>query len=183
MNLAPASLFMIGLLAAALIFLLYQVASAWTSPRDTGPPTIPADLTIKPRPFLTTAEAAFYNMIRLAVEDEYLVFPHVPLTGVLQLIGEKDRVSGSLVPLLHSVRVDFVLVHPGSLQAIQVIEFDEDSTTRMDRMDRTKGQGLRDGLIEDLCKRAGIPLVHIKADEADTVPKLAARLGTHEPED
>lgn len=141
---------------------------------------IPADVTIKPRTLLTRSEAGFYNMIRLAVEDDYLVFPHVPFSGLLQLAGGDDRLRGSFMPLLHALRVDFVLVHPGTLQAAQVIEFEDEA---VQGGETPRGRERRAGLIEELCKRAGIPLVRVKAGEVDTVPKLAAVLGFGEPDE
>lgn len=179
MNLSLVSMFMIGLLGAALIFLLYQIVCALRTTSRGGPATIPPDVTVKPRTLLTRSEAGFYNMIRLAVEDDYLVFPHVPFTGLLHLAGGDDHLRASLMPLLHTLRVDFVLVHPGTLQAAQIIEFEDEVDQGRET---TPGRERRTGLIEELCKRAGIPLVRVKAGEVDTVPKLAALLGMGEPE-
>jgi len=72
-------------------------------------------------------------------------------------------------------RVDFVLVHPGTLAVRKVVELDSQAGSIGHRQER-------DRLVEAVCKAAHLELVRLNRRSEYTVPKLAALLGI-EPEE
>lgn len=119
------------------------------------------------KPVLSETQARFYNLLRLAVEDRYLIFAQVPLWC---LVNVPMPETGSRVPLLSQLalkRAAFVLVHPGTRQAEKVVDWKEDESTEPSG-ERT------DPLVETVLKSAGVQLVTINARDAHTVADLIA---------
>lgn len=135
-----------------------------------GRPIIPAGVTLSPQPLLTRADASFYNLLRLAVPDQYLVFAQVPVWCLVEVKAQDRPARLAFLDKIALRRVDFVLVHPGTLTVAKVIELDESSPASLERQER-------DRLIEAIFKTAGIELVRLHVREPYTVPALAARLG------
>lgn len=132
---------------------------------------LPRDLTLTPRPLMTDMEATLYNLIRVAVQDQYLVFVQVPLLCLVQVRTKNQRVRRELLRHIALKRLDFVLVHPGTLQVAKAIELDG-----VEPRSSAEEQA-RDRVIDATLNRAGIELVRLPADERYTLPALAALLG------
>jgi hypothetical protein len=143
--------------------------------RQLPEPPIPPGVTLRSQPLLTGAEAGLYNMLRLAVQEQYLVFAQVPLWCLVTVQASERLARADFLTKIALRRVDFVLVHPGSLAVRRVIELESPSGTTSHRQER-------DRLVEAVCKAADLELVRLKRHSEYTVPKLAALLGI-EPEE
>ena len=86
----------IGFAIALLAFLVWRLrVSSTTVPVKKETFVLPPNVTLRPQPLLTDAELLLYNLIRLAVEDHYLVFARVPLWSVVSVEAEgKARIAG-----------------------------------------------------------------------------------------
>lgn len=128
----------------------------------------PAGTKVEPSPLLTEQEVLLYNLIRLAVQDQYLVFSQVPLWAFIHIdaIGEIRSQAYRQIALK---RVAFVLVHPGSRQVEQVVQVEEVASRG--------NQGDRRRVIESVVDAAGIKLVTLRLQKSYTVPVLASLLG------
>jgi hypothetical protein len=119
------------------------------------------------KPVLSESEARFYNLLKLAVGDRYLILAHVPLWCVVSVPMPE---TGSPVPLLTQLalkRATFVLLHPGSRRAEKVVDW--------------KGEGgngpleeRTDPLLEAVLRSTGVQLVTVHASETHTVADLVA---------
>ncbi len=138
-------------------------------------PVIPPGVTIRSQPLLTGAEAGLYNTLRLAVQEQYLVFAQVPLWCLVTVQAQERLARADFLTRIALRRVDFVLVHPGTLAVSKVIELDSQAGTISQRLER-------DQLVEAVCKAARLELVRLRRRNEYTVPKLAALLGI-EPEE
>lgn len=119
------------------------------------------------KPVLSEAQARFYNLLRLAVEDRYLIFAHVPLWCVVDVPMPE---SGSRVPLLSQLalkRAAFVLVHPGTRQVEKVVDWKGENGI-------DSSEERPDPLLETVLKSAGVQLVTINARDSHTVADLTA---------
>jgi hypothetical protein len=148
------------------------VGRAAPSPKSspaTDSAAIPSGITIKPQALLTSAEASFYNVLRLAVQDSYLVLAQVPLWCLIDVEAPSREVFKGFLNKIALKRVDFVLIHPGTLSVAKVVELEvpTPSTQRL----------TRDRLVDTVFKAAGIEVVRINADQSYTVPALAGLLG------
>lgn len=120
-------LWFIGLISISLAFSLWRVIVARSSkPRRAEPFTLQSGVTLKPKTFLTDRELLLYNLVRMAVQDRYLVFAHVPLWTIIAVEAE-DELRRALLRRLALKRADFVLVHPGSREVEQVVQLEEDT--------------------------------------------------------
>lgn len=163
------------LIATAGLLLLILALVRWRREQHVpqgspGGPIIPAGVTLSPQPLLTEADASVYNLLRLAVQDQYLVFAQVPVWCLAEVKAPDRPARLAFLNKIALRRVDFVLVHPGTLAVVKVIELDEASPASPEREER-------DHLIEAVLRTAGIELVRLNVREPYTVPALAARLG------
>ena len=135
----------------------------------TEEPIIPIGLVVKPQPLLSKAEASFYNVLRLAVQDRYLVFAQVPLWCLVDAEAPDRDVLKTFLNKIALKRADFVLVHPGTLNVAKIVELEAPGPPLQ--------RQVRDKLVSAVFAAAGLDLVRIKADQSYTVPALGALLG------
>lgn len=154
--------------AAVLLLLWWFFARSPEADRRPSAFTIPAGATITTAPLLTESEVALYNLMRMAVQEQYLVFAQVPLWSFVSI----EATGKSRSRVLHHMalkRVDFVLVHPGSRQVEQVVEVETASPP--------PHQTERQRVIESVLDAAGIKLVTLRSNKSYTIPDLAGALG------
>lgn len=164
---------LIGVVAAGVLLLVFWERFQSPAKAQTQAPVLPAGVTLAPAPLLTEQEVLFYNLIRLAVQDDYLVFSQVPLWAFVH-VDAAGKARAQIFREIALKPVDFVLVHPGTRQVAQVVQV-EDSAPRGSQADRQR-------VVKSVLKAAGIKLVLLRSQEAYTIPVLASLLGL-DPED
>ena len=156
-----------SLIVGVLVLLLWKRSPSSDRVKGQGP-VFPAGTKVNPAPLLTEQEVLLYNLIRLAVQDRYLVFSQVPLWAFVRIEADGE-VRAQAFRQIALKRVAFVLVHPGSRQVEQVVQV-EDIALRGSRGDRQR-------VIESVLDAAGIKLVTLRVQKSYTVPALASLLG------
>lgn len=163
-------------LELALGLVILVLGLVWLGLRSRGQssheqaPLVPSGLQLEAQPVLTEAEAAFYNLLRLAVQDQYLVFAQIPVWCLLTVNAGDRKARAALMSRIALKRVDFVLVHPGTLRTAKVVELEGSSDPSPQKRERNR-------LIEEVLKQADIELLRVTAPGSQTVPELAALLG------
>ena len=165
----------IGLVITFLAFLIWRLR-VWST---RGPVrkeifVLPPGVTLHPQPLLTDTDLLFYNLIRLAVEDHYLVFARVPLWSVVSIESE-GKARSQVLRQIALKQLDFVLVHPGTKVAEQVVLLEEGSPPQPDEVARRRN-------IQSVLQAAGIALTTLKPHTSYTVPQLAQLLGVGDDE-
>lgn len=161
---------LIGLAIAFLAFLVWRLKfSSTTGPVMKEPFVLPPDITLRPQPLLTDNELLLYNLIRLAVEDHYLVFAKVPLWSVVSVEAEGTARSQVLRQIALK-QLEFVLVHPGSKLVEQVVLIEEDSSPQPHEV-------IRRHEIQSVLQAAGITFTALKSHMSYTVLQLAQLFG------
>jgi hypothetical protein len=125
------------------------------------------------QPLLTKDEAAFYNLLRITVQDQYLIFAQVPVWCLIDVQAKDPKARAAFFNTIALRRVDFVLVHPGTLVTEKIIELDDPAMPAAQKEGRNK-------LIDSIFKEAGIALVRLHNPGSYTAPTLAAALGLGE---
>jgi Protein of unknown function (DUF2726) len=140
-----------------------------------APFVLPFGTVLRPQPLLGEKELLLYNVIRLAVEDRYLVFAQVPLWSFLAVEAEGES---RLQVLRHLAlkRADVVLVHPGSRVVEQVVQF-EASQSKSD----SSGESA-DREVQRSLQAAGIRVTMLDLQTSYTVQELERVLGMSDPE-
>jgi len=160
----------IGLAIAFLTFLVWRLrASSTTVPVRKEPFVLPPGVTLRPQPLLTDTDLLLYNLIRLAVEDHYFVFARVPLWSVVSVEAD-GKARSQLLRQIALKQLDFVLVHPGTKAAEQVVLLEEDFPSQPHEVTRRQE-------IQSVLQAAGITLTTLKPHTSYTVPQLAQLLG------
>lgn len=127
-------------------------------------------ISVHTQPLLTKEEAAFYNLLKFTVQDRYLVFAQVPVWCLVDVKSKDPKARASFLNHIALRRVDFVLVHPGTLATFKIIELDDPALPSARKEGRNK-------LIDGIFKEAGIALVRLQNPGTYTAPKLANALG------
>jgi hypothetical protein len=157
----------LGIGVALLVWRLF--ASPAHVRAKTGTFVLPPHVTLQPQPLLTDTELFLYNLMRLAVQDQYLVFTQVPLWSVVRVEAEGPARS-ELLQRIALKRLDFVLVHPGSRLVEQVVQLEDDQPSY-------SHQGARQEVIKAVVESAGIRFTTLPPHTSYTIPQLAALLG------
>src|SRR5437879_13227190 len=160
----------IGLAVAFLVFLAFLVWQMRVYSSTTGSVgketfVLPPGVTLRPQALLTHTELLLYNLIRLAVEDHYLVFARVPLWSVVSVDAE-GTVRSQVLRQIALKQLDFVLVHPGTKAAEQVVLLEDGFPSQPHEVSRRRD-------IESVLQAAGIALITLKPHTSYTIPKLA----------
>jgi hypothetical protein len=101
---------------------------------------------------LTNAEATFFHLLRSMTKDYLVIFPHVALRDLVTVIDQSEYYT--YYNKIDRKQVDFVLCDPKTLKPVFVIELDDSSHKRPDRMER-------DTFVEEVLNGVKIPLVRV----------------------
>jgi hypothetical protein len=165
----------IAIVIAFLGFLIWRLrAKSNTGPSVKEAFVLPPDVTLRPQPLLTDTDLLLYNLIRLAVEDHYLVFARVPLWSVVSVEAE-GKTRSQVLRQIALKQLDFVLVHPGTKAAEQVVLLEEGFPPQPHEV-------LRRREIQSVLQAAGITLTTLKPHTSYTVPQLAQLFGVGDDE-
>ena len=165
----------IGLIILLLALLLWRIVAAGRSKASQlGPFHLPSGVTLRPQALFSDAELLLYNLIRIAVQDRYLVFAQVPLWSILSVEAEGE-LRTQVLRHLALKRVDFVLVHPGSRVVEQVVQVDEQLPAESDDQVRRRE-------VQRMVQAAGIRFTTLRARPAYTVQELEQLLGVSDSE-
>jgi hypothetical protein len=160
----------IGLAIVLLAFLVWRWrVSSTNMPVKKETFALPPSVTLRPQPLLTDAELLLYNLIRLAVEDHYLVFARVPLWSVISVEAE-GKTRTQVLRQIALKQLDFVLVHPGTKAAEQVVLLEEGFPPQPHELTRRQE-------VQSILQAAGITLTTLNTRTSYTVPQLAQQFG------
>lgn len=176
MNAGSFDSLVLGLMAAVPALSLWRTFFRRSrSSVPTTPFVLPFGAVLRPQPLLGQRELLLYNVIRLAVEDRYLVFAQVPLWSFLAVEAEGES---RLQVLRHLAlkRADVVLVHPGSRVVEQVVQF-EASQLKSD-----SSAASADREVQRILQAAGIRVTMLDLQPSYTVQELERVLGMSDPE-
>ena len=158
----------LGAITLAVILLWRYLARARRRKKQTLPFAIPSGVTIGPARLLSDEEVALYNLLRMAVQEHYLVFCQVPLWSFVS-VEAAGKMRSHVLRQIALKRVDFVLVHPGSCRVERVVQIERESSP--------PHQNERQSVIESVLDAAGIKLTKLQPRKHHSLPDLTARLG------
>lgn len=136
-----------------------------------------AETVVSPRLIFSSEEATIFNLVKLAVQDHFLILGKLSLLQLVSFQDKDEDARRAVMRNLQPIRLDVVLVHPGTRQAQMVIRFGhEKEHTGMGMVDE------RERLMETVLKAAGIGLVELSLDHTYSVEQLTGLLGLAEEE-
>jgi hypothetical protein len=160
--------------SAVLAYLLWRWRAGRLAKAESRPLfVLPSAVTLELQPLLTDRGLLFYNLIRLAVQDQYLVFARVPLWCVFRVEAERP-VRLQVLRRMALRQLDFVLVHPGSRIVEQVVQLEEQEKAGQEPTAQRE--------IRTVVQAAGVRLTSLEAEHSYTVQQLATILGVGDSE-
>lgn len=136
---------------------------------------LPSGMAFAPKPLLTDQEVQLYNLLRLAVEDRYLLFTQIPLWSILDLRVPSGMPPAETLRELALTRATFVLVHPGSRLVEKVVQVERPAP-------EAEADGASDSLFDGALRAAGVQLVRLSPLHTYTVPGLVTVLDLADPD-
>ena len=122
------------------------------------------------RYLMSKAERSFFGVLEQVTDSsKYYIFPQVSL-GNLAMV---EKGTGSYQTYHNKVdrkSVDFVLFDRSTISPVLAVELDDASHDREDRQER-------DAFVDQVLAKAGLPLLHVRAQAAYDPKQLAASIG------
>jgi len=103
---------------------------------------------------MTNAELNFFKVLQKAVQDKYYIVPQVQLSKLIE-VERRRKWQYSYTNMIDRKSVDFVLFNKENFKPYLVIELDDRSHYRWDRI-------RRDNFVDEVLNRVGIRIKHIK---------------------
>lgn len=120
---------------------------------------------------MSPAERSFYGVLKNAVDDKTIVFSKVRIADVIEPLATKDRKHWQKsFNKISSKHFDFVLCEAQTLSIICVIELNDRSHRRADRI-------ARDKFVRAACKSAGLGLIEMPVQRGYTIEEVRNLLG------
>ncbi|MBS0169282.1 MAG: DUF2726 domain-containing protein [Nitrospira sp.] len=135
----------------------------------------PSGMTFAVKPLLTDQEVQLYNLLRLAVEDRYLLFTQIPLWSIVDLRAPSGTAPAKTLRELAFTRATFVLVHPGSRLVEKVVQVDPP-------VPHDAPDAAHDAMFDGALRAAGVQLVRLSPLHTYTVPGLVTVLDLADPD-
>ncbi|SHJ53994.1 DUF2726 domain-containing protein [Paramaledivibacter caminithermalis] len=108
----------------------------------------------KNRFLLTRAENNFYKVLKLALEDNYVICPKVRLADIIYVYGSDNRQS--YFNKIQSKHIDFLICNDIYLNPLLAIELDDSSHSSKYRIER-------DEFLDDALESADLPILRFRA--------------------
>ena len=118
---------------------------------------------------VSPAEKKFYEALDQAIDGRVMILSKVRVADLLSLTSQSAPARQRVFRSIACKHVDFLLAEAQNLRPLAAIELD-DSTHR--RTDRRK----RDELLDDLFKKAELPLLRFKTASAYSPRSIEAQL-------
>jgi hypothetical protein len=119
---------------------------------------------------MSKAERSFFGVLEQVTDSsKYHIFPQVSL-GNLVDVEKGTRPYQTHRNRVDRKSVDFVLCDRSALSPVLAVELDDASHERKDRQER-------DAFVDRVLAKAGLPLLHVRAQAAYDPKQLAASIG------
>ncbi len=118
---------------------------------------------------MSKAERSFFGVLEQVTDSStYYIFPQVSLSNLVTV----EKGTGSYQTFYNKIdrkSVDFVLCDRVAVSPVLAIELDDSSHDREDRQER-------DAFVDQVLAKAGLPLLHVRAQAAYDPKQLAASI-------
>ena len=104
--------------------------------------------------FFSNAEASFYHFLKQMTGENIIIFPHVALRDLVSISGIDKSSYYKYFNTIASKQVDFLLVDAKTIKPMLVIELDDSSHHRADRVQR-------DEFVEKVLETARVPIARV----------------------
>lgn len=118
---------------------------------------------------LTEAERKFYLVLSEIIGNDYLIFSKVRMADLLYLPKMNSSDYYHYQNKIQSKHVDFLICDKENIRPLLVIELDDSSHLKVDRV-------LRDTLVDKIFESAQMPILHIKNSTAYDKANLSSQI-------
>lgn len=165
------------LLAGFILGAVFLLQWIWRRPlpKDAALDEIPerGDSVVTAKSLMTPEEATLFNLIKFVAQDHLLALVKLPILQVVSVADQDEEARRTLMRTIQPVRLDVVLVHPGTLQATTVVKFQKNDQ-------EVQRQEKRDRVIDTVLKAAGINVIVLHLTQTYSVEQVTTLLGLAE---
>lgn len=164
-------LLVVGLIVVLAVVLLPRM-KAMAAQEAPDVPATPADIGAyeRRRYLLSAAEYSYYKVLHQVLPADRIVLVKVRLADLF--IVKPGMAKGAHQAALNRItrkHLDFVICDRATCVPVLAIELDDASHEREDRRER-------DGFVDGLCRSAGLPLVHQRAQRGYSLEEVRGAL-------
>lgn len=124
---------------------------------------------IKKKYLMTKAEWLFYRQLDRLIKDTFYIVPQVVL-GALVEVRKNEYLFKAYNNKINKKRIDFVIFSKPYFNPILMIELDDITHDRHDRIER-------DTFVDAVAKCSNLPIVHIKNKDMYNLVPIKEKLG------
>jgi len=122
------------------------------------------------RYLMSKAERSFFGVLEQVTDSsKYYLFPQMLLSNIVD-VEKGTRPYQTYYNKVDRKSVDFVLFDRNAISPVLAIELDDSSHDSEDRQER-------DAFVDRVLAKAGLPLLHVRAQAAYDPKQLAASIG------
>ncbi len=127
------------------------------------------ELPYKKKYLLTKNEWVFYKKLKpVADKYGYNIIAKIRLADLVEVDTSQTKEYGKYFPKISSKHIDFGLVNPENMEVLYLIELDDRSHQRADRIER-------DRFVNALCEKVGYTLIRTYNDTEEVERVLSGR--------
>lgn len=157
--------FIFPIFAIAFLFLIVIALAVFYKAKTSKWPYLKKDS------FLTEAERKFYLVLSEIIGNDYLIFSKVRMADLLYLPKMNNSDYYHYQNKIQSKHVDFLICDKENIKPLLVVELDDSSHLRLDRI-------TRDILVDRIFESAQLPILHIKASANYDKDNLSSQIKT-----
>lgn len=141
-----------------------------TQPASRYDEGVPANAYAAEASLLSPAERSFLGVLDAAGMAGVRIFPKVRIADIVHVRGGLGRsVATTAQNRINSKHVDFVCVREDTMAPVLIIELDDSSHARPDRMER-------DDFVDSVFASAGIPVLHVPNKRSYSIEEVRRML-------
>lgn len=119
---------------------------------------------------MTKAERSFYGILVSCCSEQHLIFSKVRLADLIS-VKSGTHSWRSYFNKIQSKHVDFLIVSKNSISPLLVIELDDSSHQRPDRIKR-------DLFMDEALRAAGIPILRVKTSKSYSLNEISDKISS-----
>ncbi len=149
----------LGIVFIIVIYALYKLFALYRKKTE---------LPYRKKELLTKHELAFYKKLRpIANKYGFVVISKIRLADLVEVDTDKTKEFAKYFAKIKAKHIDFGLVRPENMEVAYLIELDDKSHNRADRIER-------DEFVNALCRKTGYTLIRTYNDTSEVESVLSA---------
>ncbi|MCF7865305.1 MAG: DUF2726 domain-containing protein [Candidatus Pacebacteria bacterium] len=124
---------------------------------------------VKKKYLMTKAEWVFYQQLEVLINNNFYIVPQVVLSALVE-VKKNEHLFKTYNNKINKKKVDFVIFSKPYFNPLLIIELDDVTHDRQDRIER-------DIFVDDVARSSNLSIVHIKNKDMFNLVSIKDKLG------